>query len=74
MYNWESGPVRNVTLEAGCEYFDVAHVTEEFSRLGEDDPDFKNVFWDRVHYVPWVYEEINNLMLNLLCNARQVAE
>lgn len=27
------------------------------------------IFWDAVHFMPWVYEELNNLLLNVLCNA-----
>jgi phospholipase/lecithinase/hemolysin len=28
----------------------------------------KFVFWDSVHYTPWVYEALNNVLLNVLCN------
>ena len=28
----------------------------------------KDVYTDLVHFMPWVYEEINNLLLNVLCN------
>jgi len=66
--NLESGPVRNVVYNAGCEYFDVAHVTAEFSKINKKNSEHKNIFWDGSHYLPWVYEELNNLLLNVLCN------
>jgi len=28
------------------------------------------IYWDEVHFMPWVYEELNNLLLNVLCNHR----
>ena len=68
---FEAGSIRDATLEAGCEYFDIAQVTEEFSRIIEGHPD---TFVDTKHYVPWVYEELNNLLLNVLCNTHQVVE
>ena len=72
----EYGPVRLAAYEAGCEYFDIAHITDEFSRLLFTHPapprnvqfEFSTIFWDAVHYLPWVYEELNNLLLNVLCN------
>jgi len=30
----------------------------------------RTVFWDAVHFQPWVYEELNNIMLNILCNGQ----
>ena len=74
--NHEFGAVRVATFDAGCEYMDAAHLTEEFSQfLYAHPPPPRNVmsehdtiFWDLVHYQPWVYEELNNLLLNVLCN------
>ena len=53
--------VRPVVLSAGCEYFDIAHITEEFSNLYFIPPiklrpssfvnEYQHVFWDSVHYV-----------------------
>ena len=31
----------------------------------------RTVFWDSVHFLPWVYEELNNLKLNILCNVEE---
>jgi len=59
--------VREETYKAGCSYLDFAHVTADFAAMrnaGETD----TIFWDAVHYKPWVYEELNNVMLNVLCN------
>jgi hypothetical protein len=30
------------------------------------------IFCQQVHYHPWVYEELNNLLLNVLCNDRRL--
>ena len=48
--------VRNVVLNAGCEYFDIAHVTEEFSEFVYMlkplfAREYRHIFWDGVHYV-----------------------
>ena len=75
----EYGAVRKIVYAAGCEYFDIAHITDEFSRMLFKHPkpprsrssnEYSSIFWDAVHYVPWVYEELNNLMLNMLCNSQ----
>jgi len=75
------------TIKAGCGYWDVAHVTREFieyiadhpaqkktnggkKRLGNWDG-YNNLYWDAVHFSPWVYEELNNLFLNILCNVKE---
>jgi len=65
---WENDNVRQPTLNAGCEYFDAYHLTEEFSTVPDDE--HKIVFWDAVHYQPWVYEELNQMLLNILCNTQ----
>ena len=101
----EYGHVRDAAFSAGCEYFDVAHVMEEFRMLSSQE--FSQVLWDeQIHYVstlplkdqrhknknssassaccyshthslvsrfikvPWVYEELDQLLLNLLCNTQ----
>jgi hypothetical protein len=53
-------------LKAGCSFLDIAHVTEIFASLQTVERTF--VFWDALHYLPWVYEELNNVLLNVLCN------
>ena len=75
----EYGPIRAASYAAGCEYFDAAHLTDEFSMMLYPDYykegpenliwEHNNIFWDSAHYQPWVYEELNNLLLNVLCNA-----
>ena len=72
----EYDAVRKATFQAGCEYMDVAHLTEEFAQFLYSHPmpprnvmsEYLTVFWDSVHYQPWVYEELNNFLLNVLCN------
>jgi len=78
--SWEYGPVRKAAYEAGCEFFDIAHVTAEFAHMLFHHPipprnllfEYKNIFWDALHYVPWVYEELNTLLLNVLCNRQEL--
>ena len=65
----ESGPVRDIVRRSGCEYFDISFVTEEFSRIEDKSYEQRSTFLDQVHYTPWVYEELNNLLLNVLCNS-----
>jgi hypothetical protein len=74
--NWEHDVVRKVSFGAGCEYLDVSHITAEFTTMlfthpaKKNEYEYKTIFWDSVHYQPWVYEELNNLQLNVLCNAQ----
>lgn len=65
---WERGPIRNATYHSGCEYFDVFHLTEEFGNSERENKGW-DIFTDGIHYQPWVYEELNNILLNVLCNA-----
>ena len=72
----EYDAVRKATFQAGCEYMDVAHLTEEFAQFLYSHPmpprnvmsEYLTVFWDSVHYQPWVYEELNNSLLNVFFN------
>lgn len=80
----ELSAMTQATFDVGCGFFDAAHLTKEFSLLmySHPIPPFEehgrisnmrergDVFWDAVHYVPWVYEELNNVFLNVLCNAK----
>jgi len=65
--SWEHGTIRNATHDEGCEYLDVFHLTHAFSEPLQQE--HFNVFVDDYHYQPWVYEELNNMLLNVLCNA-----
>lgn len=54
----EYGVVRKTAHNLGCEYFDVAHITEAFSKLIFDPKapphlgeEYKHVLWDSLHYV-----------------------
>jgi len=72
----ELGMVKTAAYGAGCEIFDVGHLTNEFVELVEASPstERKSVYWDAVHFQPWVYEEINNVLLNVLCNTKPHAK
>jgi hypothetical protein len=64
-----------------CESFDLSHVTSDFvDLLGTEYCRQNNATWnpksryemtdvyiDRVHFQPWVYEEFNQILLNVLC-------
>ena len=70
------------TFHAGCSMLDFWHLTDDFWWLGypfpippkqekgnlSNDREWCDVYWDAVHFIPWVYEELNNLLLNVLCN------
>jgi len=72
--------VRRATQKSGCGFIDVAHLVEDFNSLLFNHPlppgqeygtvhhEFGTVYWDAVHFLPWVYEELNNMLLNVLCN------
>lgn len=78
----ESHLVKESTLKAGCGFFDLAHLLEDFNDLLMLHPppppstfgsviheERSTIYWDAVHFQPWVYEETNNMLLNVLCNA-----
>jgi len=69
----EIGKIRGPTIKKGCDYLDWGHVTATFGKTRMDHHPYgggekDDVFFDTVHYHPWVYTELNNLMLNVLCN------
>ena len=71
---WEHSTMRAATHESGCEYLDFGRLTEEFGALkapgrNKTHPS-ASVFVDHVHYQPWVYEELNIILLNVLCNGQ----
>ena len=74
--SWEYNNVRKSAFDAGCEYFDLTHLTEEFGTFLHNPEhkritfEYDNIFWDSVHYQPWVNEELNNLQLNIMCNTQ----
>lgn len=71
MYKQEHTYIQDETLAAGCEFLDVAHLTKAFADMSKGEREL--VFWDAVHYLPWVYEELNHILLNVLCNEKNVA-
>ena len=68
----EREQLRPVVQESGCGWYDVGWLTAEFSQLNQSEAEYDNVFWDAVHYQPWVYEELNNVLLNVLCNTKPI--
>jgi hypothetical protein len=86
--NAEMDYVRGDTLTSGCNFFDFAGIAEHFielqSRLERhrgsenwtmilpEEEERYSVFIDDHHYQPWLYEEFNNLWLNMLCNAKSL--
>jgi hypothetical protein len=74
--------MKDATFNAGCGLLDYGHLTKEFGLLSFSHPappsqkngtiwnarEREDVFFDAVHYTPWVYEELNNILLNVLCN------
>ncbi|KAJ1454262.1 hypothetical protein M885DRAFT_522087 [Pelagophyceae sp. CCMP2097] len=75
----DEGGTRKAAIVAGCDVFDLQHMTQAFESLPYAHPkppdspynnrEREDIWWDSVHFMPWVYEEINNLLLNVLCNA-----
>ena len=74
----DESDVRVAAFKKGCETFDAQLMTKAFSKLPWKHPpppspevalrERLDVYTDAVHFQPWVYEEINNLLLNVLCN------
>ena len=71
-------------MNSGCGYLDFGHLLQEFGHMPYAHPkppkqkhgaihsgfaEASYVYWDKVHFQPWVYEELNNFLLNVLCNA-----
>jgi hypothetical protein len=66
---------RKAAYNVGCEYMDNGHLTKEFALFlngTNGTTEFSRIFWDEFHFEPWVYEELNNLKLNVLCNTVEV--
>lgn len=72
--------VNDAAQKAGCGFIDLGHLVEDFNQLVNRFPDAPDqeygnaqderhfVYTDVVHFQPWVYEELNNMLLNVLCN------
>ena len=77
----ERSYVREAAFHAGCGFLDFGHLVEDFNHLPFQFPpppgqeygslmhERSFIFWDIYHFMPWVYEELNNMLLNILCNA-----
>jgi hypothetical protein len=78
----EIGALRNIAYSSGCSFLDFGHITRDFGALRFTFPlpplqeggklslsdEREQIYWDNVHFFPWVYEELNNVLLNVLCN------
>ena len=77
----ERTAIRDAAWTSGCGFLDWGHITEDFLELpfqpnmippeqvyGPITGEREQIFWDQVHFQPWVNEEFNNLLLNILCN------
>jgi len=78
----ERRAIQAITLKAGCSFLDFGHLTQDFAEMPFQFPfpptqeagnlsstqERIEIFWDKVHFYPWVYEELNNVLLNVLCN------
>ena len=76
--------IKEATFAAGCGFLDFGHLTQEFDSLTFSHPappkeeggkvwnfqERRSIYWDSVHFTPWVYEELNNVLLNVLCNGK----
>ena len=83
LWEREMQSMKDATYNAGCSMIDFGHITKEFWWLGYSHPqppvqengnisnyrEWQDIYWDAVHFRPWVYEELNNLLLNILCNS-----
>ena len=70
----EQGPIRRATQESGCSFLDFGHLTSDFAGMSQNTtlcPERKEVYVDEVHFRPWVYEELNNALLNVLCGGKK---
>jgi hypothetical protein len=73
--------VRDAAWSAGCGFLDFAHLVADFNHIhfkhiampmqeyGHNLEERNTIFWDAVHFQPWVNEELNHVLLNVLCNA-----
>ena len=83
LWDREMNSMKDATYTAGCSLIDFGHITRDFWWLGYSHPqppvqengnisnyrEWQDIYWDSVHFLPWVYEELNNLLLNILCNS-----
>ena len=70
-------PFRRLAYQAGCGVFDVSHVTKSFASFSWEgdvgrasccgEKEMRMVYFDAAHFQPWVNEELNNILLNVLC-------
>jgi hypothetical protein len=53
--------------------YDAAQATSDFARLKDKTTtEYTEHYWDAVHYQPWVYNELNKLLLNQICTEKAI--
>jgi hypothetical protein len=52
--------------EHGISLYDTNKITAPFKQIDVEDPIFNKIYWDAVHFQPYVYEELNNVLLHKL--------
>jgi hypothetical protein len=71
-------PYRIAAMKYGCQVLDIAHVTKNFAAFNyhggyrnkwgdEFEDEQMAVYADAAHFQPWVNEELNQILLNVLC-------
>jgi hypothetical protein len=74
MSRGETG-IRAIANASGCSNYNAHHLTAEFDPVNKTYQMKQkgwrkkrlNVYWDAYHFQPWVYHELNNALLNMLC-------
>jgi hypothetical protein len=81
MLEHERTHVHDAAWRAGCGFLDFAHLVADFNNIpfknveppkqeyGHNKDERETIFWDQAHFHAWVNEELNNVLLNVLCNA-----
>ena len=64
---------KRIAIEEGWDIYDLSPATHMFSEPGfhwkwpGPADNFTGVYWDAVHFLPYMYEEFNTMLLNEIC-------
>lgn len=58
---------RTQAKKSGCKVYHVHKLTEPFAALKKNETERGNFYWDVVHFQPYVYNELNVALLNMMC-------
>eukprot|EP00980_Cylindrotheca_fusiformis_P016585 scaffold4973_cov135-Cylindrotheca_fusiformis.AAC.3 len=67
IFSSKEAQIRQAAEEAGCRNYHLHHLTGQFAHLDHEKDGRDDIFVDEIHYQPWVYHELNNVLLNMLC-------